>query len=140
VSMTCPVTGEEFKDVQVLVHQVSFTKRNPDPSYCRKSGLCCDRTIWQDPFEGKTVCRAIVAVGEAINRMKIKYACVLFLLAAFTRASDRAKYSSVDGFVTLNGQTPIPNATIGLENEARGTHRLAAAARAWHAAGCLSSQ
>ena len=45
-----------------------------------------------------------------------------FLFAAFTQASDRAKYSSVDGFVTLNGQTPIPNATIGLENEARGTH------------------
>jgi hypothetical protein len=54
--------------------------------------------------------------------MKVKHACALFLLATFTLGVDRTKTSSVEGFITLNGQTPIANATVGLQNEARGTH------------------
>jgi hypothetical protein len=50
---------------------------------------------------------------------------VLFCLALFVTASgyvnEPENSSSVEGSVTLNGLTPLPNVTIGLENSARGT-------------------
>lgn len=54
--------------------------------------------------------------------MKARYWCVIFFIAGSSLASGPGKNSSIEGLVTLNGLTPLPNVTIGLENAARGTH------------------
>lgn len=70
-------------------------------------------------------CRAAAVRQRSLRKyfqQSPKQAFVLFLFTTFTLGVDRANISGVEGLVTLNGQTPLANAKIGLENEARGTH------------------
>ena len=53
--------------------------------------------------------------------MKVVLFCLVLFVTAYGYVDEPEKGSSVEGSVTLNDLTPLPNVTIGLENTARGT-------------------
>ncbi len=53
--------------------------------------------------------------------MKFTKWCLIFLFTASTLATGPTR-SSVDGLVTLNGISPLPDVTVGLEGLANGRH------------------
>ncbi len=56
------------------------------------------------------------------NKYECKLWSLVLFLAAATIASDPAKNSSIEGFVTLNGAAYLAGVTIGVANQASGGH------------------